>query len=236
LYKNLIKIMQFHKAILPAVIAGASIVLSSLPSRAAVITYTDRNSFLAALSSSSTDNYNDLATGYVSSPLDRSIPGYDYNAVGLILLSSDYGSKILWNGVNGDFYGVNGDILTLNFTAGYPTAVGGYFFNFNSSNPTNDVVVTVTAYPGAIVQSTVTSSATNFFGWIDDSGTPFTSLVIKPGSSAAYPTVDDLILGQAAPHPSPAEVPGPLPVMGAAAAFPISRRLRSRIAAARPRA
>lgn len=228
--------MQFHKAILPAVIAGASIVLSSLPSRAAVITYTDRNSFLAALSSSSTDNYNDLATGYVSSPLDRSIPGYDYNAVGLILLSSDYGSKILWNGVNGDFYGVNGDILTLNFTAGYPTAVGGYFFNFDSSNPTNDVVVTVTAYPGAIVQSTVTSSATNFFGWIDDSGTPFTSLVIKPGSSAAYPTVDDLILGQAALPPSPAEVPGPLPVMGAAAAFPISRRLRSRIAAARPRA
>jgi hypothetical protein len=98
--------MQFHKAILPTVIAGASIALSSLPSRAAVITYTDRNSFLAALSSSSTDNYNDLATGYVSSPLNRSIPGYDYNAVGLILLSSDYGSKILWNGVNGDFLGV----------------------------------------------------------------------------------------------------------------------------------
>jgi hypothetical protein len=153
--------MQFHKAILPTVIVGASIALSSLPSRAAVITYTDRNSFLAALSSSSTDNYNDLATGYVSSPLNRSIPGYDYNAVGLILLSSDYGSKILWNGVNGDFLGVNGDILTLNITAGSPTAVGGYFFNFDSSNPINDVV-TVTAYPGAIAQSTVTNSATNF--------------------------------------------------------------------------
>ncbi len=234
-YSNLIKIMQFHKAILPAVIAGALIVLSSPPSRAAVITYTDRNAFLAALSSSATDNYNDLTAGYVSSPLNRSISGYDYNAVGLILLSSDYGSKILWNGVNGDFYGANGDIMTLNFTAGSPTAVGGYFFNFDSSNPIN-YVVTVTAYPGAIAQSTVTSSSTNFFGWIDDSGTPFTSLVIKPGSSDAYPTVDDLILGQAAPPPSPAEVPGPLPVMGAAAAFTISRRLRSCIAAARPRA
>ena len=74
------------------------------------------------------------------------------------------------------------------------------------------------------------TAANNFFGWIDDIGTPFTSLVIEPGagSPAAFPTVDHLILGQAAP------VPGPLPVMGAATAFGFSRRLRSRIAAARP--
>ena len=95
-------------------------------------------------------------------------------------------------------------------------------------------VITVTANPGASAQSVVTGSATNFFGWLDDSGTPFTSLVIEPGvgSPAAYPTVDDLVLGQAAP----ASVPGPLPLMGAATAFGFSRRLRSRIAAARPRA
>ena len=81
----------------------------------------------------------------------------------------------------------------------------------------------------------VTGSATNFFGWLDDSGTPFTSLVIVPdagGSPAAFATVDDLVLGQAAP----ASVPGPLPLIGAATAFGFSRRLRSRIAAARPRA
>ena len=227
--------MKLRKIILPLVIIGVSIALSSLPSRAAVTAYTDRTSFLAALSSSSTDNYDDLASGYVSSPLNRSIPGYDYKAEGLILLSSDYGSKILWNGVNGDSLGVNGDILTLNLTTGAPAAVGGYFFGWDSANPANDVI-TVTAYPGAIVQSVLTSSSTNFFGWIDDSGTPFTSLVIKPGSSASYPTVDDLILGQAALPLSPAQVPGPFPVMGAAAAFSLSRRLRARIAVVRPRA
>jgi len=81
----------------------------------------------------------------------------------------------------------------------------------------------------------VTGSGTNFFGWLDDSGTPFTSLVIQPDAFPAFATVDDLILGQAVPS-SPAQVPAPLPVMGAAAAFSISRRLRSRIAAARPRA
>lgn len=81
----------------------------------------------------------------------------------------------------------------------------------------------------------VTGSATNFFGWLDNRGTPFTSLVIVPdagGSPAAFATVDDLVLGQAAP----ASVPGPLPLIGAATAFGFSRRLRSRIAAARPRA
>jgi hypothetical protein len=226
--------MHSCNAIFWSSIVAASIVVSSLPGQAAVIAYTDRNSFLAALSSSSTDNYNDLATGYVPSPLYRSIPGYNYNAVALIPLSQVInGSQVLWNGVNGDTLGANGDILTLNFTSGAPTAVGGYFFNIDSVNATNDVI-TVTAYPGAIGQSVVTSSATNFFGWIDDSGTPFTSLVIKPGSPAAYPTVDDLILGQAAPPASPAVVPVPLSVMGAAAVFPISRRLRSRIVAARP--
>jgi hypothetical protein len=175
-----------------------------------------------------------LATGFVSSPLNRSVPGYSYNAEGLTLLSSNYGSQFLHNGVNGDYLGVNGDILALNFTAGAPAAVGGYCFGWDSNNPASDVVI-VTAYPGATEHSVLTSSSTNFFGWIDDSGTPFTSLVIKPGSPGSFPAVDDLILGQAASPPAPAQVPGPLPVMGAAAAFSISRRLRSRIAAARPR-
>jgi len=124
--------------------------------------------------------------------------------------------------------------LALSFTSGSPTAVGGYFFNTDNANAVNGLIA-VTVNPGAVQQSVVTNSSTNFFGWIDDSGTPFTSLVIQPAGPGTYAAVDDLILGQAAP-PSPAQVPGPLPVMGAAAAFSISRRLRSRIAAARPRA
>lgn len=145
-------------------------VLSLLPSRAAAIAYTDRNSFLASLSSSSTDNYNNLAASYVPSPLTRSIPGYGYNANGSILLASDYGSKILWNSIDADFLGINNafrgfdaDILKLNFTAGAPTAAGGYFFGWDSANPAYDVI-TVTVYPGANEQSVLASSSTNFFG------------------------------------------------------------------------
>jgi len=220
--------MQFHKAILPAVVAGASIVAASLPARAAVIQYTDRNAFLAALSSSSTDNYDDLTTALYPSPLTRAIPAYSYNgaAANGLTASSSNGSQVLSTNF--------AEALTLNFTSGAPTAVGGYFFNTDISFNVINRVITVTANPGASTQAVVTGSGTNFFGWLDDSGTPFTSLVIEPGagSPTAFATVDDLILGQAAP----AQVPGPLPVIGAAAAFLISRRLRSRIAAARPRA
>lgn len=112
--------------------------------------------------------------------------------------------------------------------------MGGYFFNTDEPFNLLNRVITVTANSGASTQSVVTGSATNFFGWLDNSGTPFTSLVIQPGAGTptAYATVDDLVLGQAAP----ASVPGPLPLIGAATAFGFSRRLRSRIAAARPRA
>jgi hypothetical protein len=71
--------MQSHKSLIHFGIVGTSIVLASLPAQAAVITYTDRAAFLAALSSSSTDNYNDL-NGFYASPLSRTITGYTYDA------------------------------------------------------------------------------------------------------------------------------------------------------------
>ena len=221
--------MQFCKSIIHFGVIGASIVAASLPARALVVTYTDRDAFLAALSSSSTDNYNDLSSGLVTSPLNRTITGYTYNATATddLVLGTVNGSTVL-------SANVSGKALTLNFTAGAPTAVCGYFFNTDIGFNVLNRVITVTANPGASAQSVVTGSATNFFGWLDDSGTPFTSLVIVPGAGSpdAFATVDDLVLGQAAPA---AQVPGPLPVLGLVVAFSFSRRLRSRIAAARHR-
>ena len=216
--------MQFYKSIIHFGIIGASIAAASLPARALVITYTDRDAFLAALSSSSTDNYNDL-NGFYASPLSRTIAGYTYDAAatGGLYIGDVNGSQT---------FSSNSQVpLTLAFTAGAPTAVGGYFFNTDTSFNVVNSVITVTAYPGASAQSVLTGSATNFFGWLDDSGTPFTSLVIAP-SSGTYPAVDNLVLGQAAPA---AQVPGPLPLLGLVVAFSFSRRLRSRIAAARHR-
>ena len=166
------KAMKLSKSIIHSAIISASIVAASLPARAAIVTYTDRAAFLAALSSSSTDNYNDLTTGFKSSPLSRTIPGYTYNAVAIrgvyALPSPSGGSQVL---STNDL-----DPLSLIFTSGAPTAVGGYFFNTDISFNLLNRVITVTANPGASTQSVVTGSATNFFGWLDNSGTPFTHL------------------------------------------------------------
>ena len=83
------KAMKLYKTIIHSAIISTSIVAASLPVHAAVITYTDRDAFLAALSSSSTDNYNDLTSGTYISPLSRTIPGYTYNAVGGFFFNTD---------------------------------------------------------------------------------------------------------------------------------------------------
>ena len=49
------KVMKLYKSLVHFGIVGTLIVVASLPAQAAVITYTDRAAFLAALSSSSTD-------------------------------------------------------------------------------------------------------------------------------------------------------------------------------------
>lgn len=216
--------MKSNRGVLPAVVAGALIAAASFPAQAAIITYTDRNAFLAALSSSSTDNYTDLSGVYPSPLSGRTVPGYTYDATASngLFVGTVNGYKVL----STNFLAP----LTLAFTSGAPTAVGGYFYNTDINFNVSNGVITVTASPGASTQTTTTASATNFFGWLDDGGTPFTSLVITP-AAGGYATVGDLILGQAVP----ASVLGPLPLLGAAAAFGVSRRLRSRIAAARPR-
>ena len=49
------KVMKLYKSLIYFGVVGTSIVVASLPAQVAVITYTDRAAFLAALSSSSTD-------------------------------------------------------------------------------------------------------------------------------------------------------------------------------------
>ena len=59
---KLSKAMKLCKSIIHFFIISASIVAASLQVCAAIVAYADRNAFLAALSSLSTYNYNDLTT------------------------------------------------------------------------------------------------------------------------------------------------------------------------------
>lgn len=132
--------MKLCKSIVYFAIISASIVAASLPVRAAIVAYADRNAFLAALSSSSADNCNGLTTGPLSSPLSRTIPGYTYTAVATngLCNGSAGGSLVLSTNVQSE-------LLTLSFTVGTPTAVGGYFFNTDEPFNVLNGVITVTA-------------------------------------------------------------------------------------------
>jgi hypothetical protein len=57
------KAMKLYNFIIHSAITSASIVAASLPVRAVIVAYTDRNAFLAAFSSSSSESCNELATG-----------------------------------------------------------------------------------------------------------------------------------------------------------------------------
>jgi hypothetical protein len=67
------KAMKLYNFIIHSAITSASIVAASLPVRAVIVAYTDRNAFLAAFSSSSSENYNELATGTTGNRLSHQL-------------------------------------------------------------------------------------------------------------------------------------------------------------------
>lgn len=85
------------QTMLQSSVVGALIAAASLPAQAVVVTYTDRDAFLAALASSSTDSHSNLPTGGISSPLTRAIPDCPYTAaaVGGLYASAVDGSMAL---------------------------------------------------------------------------------------------------------------------------------------------
>ena len=167
--------------------------------QAAVVTYTDKTSFMAALASSSTDNFDDLDTFiYFNSPLNRTVGPYTYQATvsqGFFTVGS---MSDVWFSTN-----AQDDPMNFTINAGGPTAVGGYFFSTDTSGDLISDTVSVSINGGLFAQSVSTNSATNFFGWVSTDGTPISSLRV---SASVYATVNDLILGtgtvSAVPEPS----------------------------------
>jgi len=120
---------------------------------------------------------------------------------------------------------LDGSTLAFSFAPGI-RAFGGYFYREDFNSLTIGGSFTIALVDGAGTYSTVEDSPNNttFYGFISDSD--FLSASIN--ASTNYAAAGTVIVGSAA------QVPAPLPLMGAATAFGLSRRLRSRIAAARP--
>jgi hypothetical protein len=129
-------------------------------------------------------------------------------------------------------YDISGDLSTnqspsspgsivLNFGSGI-NAFGGYLYNTNSNGSINSLPLTFDLNNGAFVTTATSPNSTTFYGFISD-----TNFITAKISSNRYPVAGTVIVGSVTP------VPGPLPLLGAGAAFGLSRRLRRRQAVGR---
>ena len=142
--------------------------LAASAANAAIITYTDRNAFLAALSGAI---YEESFAGIGADNLGVSSMNFSGNGLGYSISST---SNLFGTTIGGDrsmstFTGTAP--LTVGSFAGGVVAVGGYFyFDNGASGLSTSGAGPVTASNGidanAIIQVGVASSLTNFVGFI----------------------------------------------------------------------
>lgn len=195
------------------------------PSDAAIVTYTDRALFQAALAPGS----------YTESNMYGPYPRYSGGS-GLTYTIAATGGAYPVNGtINSDLStsgtynpptNLSGSTLDFNFGPGI-RAFGGYLYREDFNNSSVAGAFTVSLVNGAGVFNTTETSLnrTTFYGFISDSDLLSASI----NASRDYAAAGSVTVGTAT------SVPGPLPLMGVATALGFCRRLRSRIANASPR-
>jgi hypothetical protein len=169
--------------------------LAASHASAAIVTYTDQATFLAALSSNFTTDFQSLTPGPLGTPSPFSGNGFSYQ------ISSPPGLYVV--DIGGDrSVATNGSGFALNFSnfSGGITALGGYFY-FNTGSgidATNAGVITAIngVDPNGTLNVTAPTSLTGFFGFISTGGVNLTSVNFAP-SFGGFANVDDLIVGAA---------------------------------------
>ena len=210
-------------------VVAAVAVIGAAPARAAITAYTDRDAFLASLSpgyyleanmAGRYDLYNVNGFSYVANASDSPFPG---------AVATDLSTQVA------------GGPITFRFDAGIK-AFGGYFYNTSFDNTVVADSILIKLNGGSFTYTPSPSSTTSFYGFISDSDLASASVsssssscydsVANTDSCARYPTVGSVIVGTTGGGSTPA--PAPVPLLGAAAAFGASRRLRRRLVAGRP--
>jgi hypothetical protein len=180
--------------------------LTTAMAHGAIVTYTDRTAFLAALSGPTFENdFQTMPTSAVGSPRSFSGNGFGYQISAVNgLIGIDIGGDISIAAVTG-----TSALNVINLTGGV-TAVGGYFFFDANTAVSTTGAGTLTANngvdPAAVMNVTAPTSLTGFFGFISTSGV-LTSVSLQKTSGGGFPDLDDLIVGTAAtgsPVPEPA--------------------------------
>jgi hypothetical protein len=146
-------------------------------------------------------------------------PSFTYSGGGFsYTVTADNGASTVYR--SGTIIGNNlPDLsLTLTFTTGNVTAVGGEFFTTNISDIFQAAAVTLTLNNGTVVNYTPTSQTNSFRGFTTP--VPILSLTMSAPGPSLYNSIDNLRVGAVVPEPGTYAMMG----LGLLAA----RRLRSR--------
>lgn len=174
-----------HRLVLALGLAAAS-----ASSFAATTVYTSSASFLAnVLPGAYTENFDGLPA---TPPSSYASGAFSYS---LAAASGLYGS--------GTFIGTNqiDEALTINFTGGNISAIGGNFFATDLGDSLQSVAVTLTLSDGTSVTFTPTSLADSYRGFASTAA--ITSLTFSAPGQSLYASLDNLTVGvSAVPEPA----------------------------------
>jgi len=164
--------------------------LASTAAEAAITVYTTEAGFLAAISAPGTDDFED-ANGFFTSPLTRSAGVYSYatNATGGLYFGNVGGGQVLSTN--------NSVTLSFNTFTGGVSALGGFFFNTDSSFNVVSGPVTVSAADADGTNTQIITGATtaSFLGFVSN-GALLSAAVTPAGGGNKYATVNNLTLGE----------------------------------------
>ncbi len=169
--------------------------------QATITVYTNQALFLGAISAPGTDTYNDLPLSSVASPLLRTAGPYSYT--GTVSTTSFFMAGSVgdvWLSTN-----TATDSITLNAIPANVRGIGGQFFGSDISGNylSGDITVTATDASGTVTQTTLAAPPANFIGFVSNG--PLTSLTVtavQPPAVFMWPTVNNLVMGLAAPPPA----------------------------------
>ena len=164
-------------------------------SHAAFTVFTTAGSFAAATNTPGVDHFTDLSTTTITvSPTNRSAGQYNYTA-------SAATSNFIGSGTAADpslSTFLDRDSITFSNFSGGPMAIGGLFYDTNTSGASMSGQITIVATDSLGAQATHTlvgPPSANFLGFLSD-GT-ITSLVVtakQPPVAHHFPSVDNLRL------------------------------------------
>lgn len=179
-----------------ASVLAVALLLSPTVAPAALVVYSSRTAFTAAVSGPGIDTYLDFSiSGQTPSPINRTAGPHAYT--GSASTSNFFGAGSTsdpWLSTN-----IAEDTITFN---GFPAnvfAIGGNFFNssITGSFAAGNIIVTATDGDGPLAQTIVAATTASFIGFVSDSP-PITLTVsaVQPSSGFIWPTVDNLTLAQ----------------------------------------